>query len=214
MPRPDSTHRIEQGECVYALAEATGHAWPTIWDDPKNAPLKKLRSDPGILLPGDVVHIPPLRKREESGSDAAKHRFRRLSIPLKLRIRLQRNGEPRIGQRFKVTIGASSQHGNTDGDGIAEVFLPRDARAAILEVGEGDERTIHSLNLGRLDPPDAVSGLQARLSNLGFDAGPADGRMGPNTRDAISRFQLAHGMEPTGEPDEETIRALVEAHGS
>lgn len=214
MPRPGSKHRAEQGDCIYALAEATGHAWSTIWDTPENDALRKKREDPGILLAGDEVFIPPLRKREESGSDAARHRFRRLAIPLKLRVRVLRNAEPRANAPFILTVGVKTQKGTTDADGIAEVFLPFDARQATLEVGEGDDRTAHTLNLGRLDPPDTISGLQARLNNLGFDAGTVDGRMGPNTRDAVARFQLAHELDPTGEPDDKTREALVEAHGS
>jgi peptidoglycan hydrolase-like protein with peptidoglycan-binding domain len=40
--------------------------------------------------------------------------------------------------------------------------------------------------------------LQAQLSFLGFDPGPADGRYGPLTTDAVTRFQEAHGLPADG----------------
>lgn len=39
---------------------------------------------------------------------------------------------------------------------------------------------------------------QRRLNELGCDAGPADGRIGPWTRSAIIRFQAANGLEQSG----------------
>lgn len=39
---------------------------------------------------------------------------------------------------------------------------------------------------------------QRRLNQLGCDAGPADGRIGPWTRSAIIRFQAANGLSQSG----------------
>jgi peptidoglycan hydrolase-like protein with peptidoglycan-binding domain len=40
--------------------------------------------------------------------------------------------------------------------------------------------------------------VQTRLNALGFDAGTADGLVGPRTRNAISDFQMSIGAVPTG----------------
>jgi peptidoglycan hydrolase-like protein with peptidoglycan-binding domain len=55
------------------------------------------------------------------------------------------------------------------------------------------------------DPPtesprriEHVKVLQARLSLLGFEPGPADGRYGPLTTDAVIRFQKAHDLPVDG----------------
>ena len=37
---------------------------------------------------------------------------------------------------------------------------------------------------------------------------PADGKMGPKTRAAVKEFQLAKGIEPTGELDKKTLTTL------
>ena len=49
------------------------------------------------------------------------------------------------------------------------------------------------------------------LNSLGYDAGAADGRMGPRTRKALAAFQRAQGLPVTSEIDEKTIAALAAA---
>jgi peptidoglycan hydrolase-like protein with peptidoglycan-binding domain len=50
--------------------------------------------------------------------------------------------------------------------------------------------------------------LQAQLSFLGFDPGPADGRYGPLTTDAVIRFQEAHDLPMDGVVGPLTAEAL------
>ncbi|HEY9765446.1 MAG TPA: peptidoglycan-binding protein, partial [Chroococcales cyanobacterium] len=45
---------------------------------------------------------------------------------------------------------------------------------------------------------DAVSKLQARLKELGFDPGGIDGVMGPNTVAAVKKFQASKGLDADG----------------
>lgn len=54
----------------------------------------------------------------------------------------------------------------------------------------------------------SLRAAQARLDALGFDAGAADGQMGPHTRAALQAFQRAHGLPPTGALDARTVAAL------
>jgi len=49
---------------------------------------------------------------------------------------------------------------------------------------------------------------QTKLTTLGFDAGVADGQMGPKTRNAIKSFQRSIGSVETGEVDAALIEAL------
>lgn len=53
---------------------------------------------------------------------------------------------------------------------------------------------------------EALKGLQARLTDLGFPAGAADGKPGPRTRAALRAYQAARGLTPDGYAD----AALVE----
>jgi S1-C subfamily serine protease len=54
-----------------------------------------------------------------------------------------------------------------------------------------------------------VAAIQALLSALGFDAGPADGMIGPKTAAAISAFQQSIGEKPDGRSSE-ALRARLQ----
>jgi hypothetical protein len=59
------------------------------------------------------------------------------------------------------------------------------------------------------DPP-TVEYLQAKLSRLGLDPGPADGSVGPRTKAALLAYQTEQGIAATGAPSPallEKIRA-------
>jgi peptidoglycan hydrolase-like protein with peptidoglycan-binding domain len=42
----------------------------------------------------------------------------------------------------------------------------------------------------------------------------ADGRMGPETQNALKQFQATNGLKATGQLDQETIAALEKSQGS
>lgn len=61
---------------------------------------------------------------------------------------------------------------------------------------------------------DELREVQQRLTELGFDPGPADGLMGARTAAAIEQFQRAQNAEPTGRPSTGLLillRAVLDA---
>lgn len=57
--------------------------------------------------------------------------------------------------------------------------------------------------------PDArLQAVQSALARAAYGPLPADGLFGPQTRDAISRFQRDHGLQPTGDFDEALVTEL------
>lgn len=62
-------------------------------------------------------------------------------------------------------------------------------------------------------PDMSLAQIQARLNELGFDAGPADGEMGSRTRKAIRVFQDAVKLPVTGEADKALMAALTNPPG-
>ena len=56
---------------------------------------------------------------------------------------------------------------------------------------------------------DFIKSLQRELKRGGYDPGVMDGKMGPATRQALRRFQEAHGLSPTGDPDIPTLTKLL-----
>jgi localization factor PodJL len=57
---------------------------------------------------------------------------------------------------------------------------------------------------------DLVSLVQMLLAEKGFDPGPADGLLGRQTVEAITRFQEQAGLPKTGQIDTGLVTALQE----
>jgi peptidoglycan hydrolase-like protein with peptidoglycan-binding domain len=55
---------------------------------------------------------------------------------------------------------------------------------------------------------DQVRQVQQALDSKGFNPGPTDGRLGPETRQALGQFQKQQGLQQTGAPDGQTLAAL------
>jgi hypothetical protein len=53
-----------------------------------------------------------------------------------------------------------------------------------------------------------VKEAQQALKTNGYDPGPVDGIMGPQTREAIKNFQNAKGLQATGTLDSHTAQSL------
>ncbi|HYC91559.1 MAG TPA: peptidoglycan-binding domain-containing protein [Thermoanaerobaculia bacterium] len=199
---------VADGDCISSIAAAAGHLPATIWDDPANRELRETRANPNVLLPGDVVFVPPLRPKSVSCATGRVHRFRRKAIPEKLRVQLlDRDGAPRPGVLYRVTVDTSTVDGETDDAGYVELWISPRAMHATLVVDDDE----FPIRLGSLDPVDALTGLRARLVNLGYLEEDADD---DSVRRGVLAFQLNEGLELTGTPDPATLARLVECHGT
>jgi len=206
-------HVVEQGECIESIAAEHGLFWETVWDHPDNAELRRLRGDFNLLLPGDRLFIPDIRPKDDSGVTEQRHRFRRKGVPSKLRIVLEdEDGKPIAEQPYWLEINGEISSGTTDGRGAVEHTISPKARRGKLYVGPRRDLE-YSLELGHIDPITEVSGVQARLNNLGFQCGPVDGMLNSVTRATIERFQQEHGLEATGDLSDATRDKLREVYG-
>lgn len=84
-----------------------------------------------------------------------------------------------------------------------------------VSVGRLADRIAGAGRLAKLPPADetriAIADtrrLQEQLNELGFDAGEADGIIGPSTRAALSRFQLANGVIADGHVNQLMLTAV------
>jgi TPR repeat protein len=84
-----------------------------------------------------------------------------------------------------------------DGIGVAK---DRDEAIRLFRraLGSGEQRALGALKSMKAAPFDPKQ-VQKLLSELGFDPGPVDGRIGDKTRRAIQQFQKERGVEANGE---------------
>jgi len=103
-------------------------------------------------------------------------------------------------------------------DRVATRLPPAQLRAAqerartwqpTLEMSAGDAPA--SPLARSASPPVAAARIQqaqARLKAAGFNPGPPDGTLGPQTREALRQYQRTQGLPATGELDSHTLEAL------
>jgi hypothetical protein len=207
---------VAPGECLTGLAWRFGlEEAKTIWEHADNADLRKLRPSPDLLHPGDVLAIPDPPRRVFTLESGKTHRIvikrPRKQIRLKLK---DADDKPMANLPFELTAGSFSRSGTSNGEGLVEAKVPGWVSNATLKIGD----LTLPLNVGDLNPiqdtkDEGVSGVQARLTNLGYRLGRIDGVLGPRTQAALRQFQTDQDLEATGEIDDDTIKALLDEHG-
>lgn len=221
MPRQ---HIVQQGECLVSIARQYGLAnWRTLYEHPDNETLRRNRPNPNVLFPGDVVIVPDPKPKTVNRVTGRTHTFQ-VTLPRKeLRLTLRdvrdkpfENAHVELEVDGRIWLPPEGQEAwTTDGEGLLKVPVPVGARSVVLAIGDFKVRLrLSHLNPLRDIPEGNLSGVQARLRNLGYDGGTGEGRMGPSTRAALALFQADQGLEVTGKPDDATLRKLEELHTS
>jgi N-acetylmuramoyl-L-alanine amidase len=218
MPR---VHVVLQGECLNVIAERYGFSdYRTIYEAAENKALRKRRPNPNVLFPGDRLVIPDRKTKAVQASTSRAHRFvyQRPRWTRQVKLKLQdASGEALADMPYKLVVGTGADRvefeGTTDGSGLLEQELPTSASTAMLHIG----RMVRQLRIGDLNPlrdtdDNGVSGVQARLQNLGYPVGRVDGVLGPRTVEAIRAFQRDQKMNETGELDDALLAALEKHH--
>lgn len=213
-------HTVKQGETLSGIAKQYGFArWETIYDYPENAEFREKRENPDVLYPGDEIAIPEKRTKEIPCESGRTHTFKAKVQKTLLRIAVKdEKGEAIAGKKYQLKLGNTKVHeGATDNGGLAEERIPERAEKGELIVwpDDADPKTkyVWPLLIGHLDPVEHLTGVQARLNNLGFDCGPVDGINGPRTRGAVKAFQEEHKLTVDGIPGPQTQGKLKEVHG-
>jgi hypothetical protein len=212
-PAGSGNYEVQQGDCMESIALDRGFFWETLWNHPDNLDLRKARKNPNVLREGDKVFLPELRPKQEAGATEQRHRFKRKGVPSKLRIVLRdEQNRPRVNEPYLLEIEGNFIRGRTGSQGELEHSISPNARNGRLIVGqEGVE--VYPLNLGHIDPITELSGIQARLSNLGYYCGAIDGHMNLQIKQAILEFQGEHGLPKTGQADAPTRDKLAAEYG-
>jgi hypothetical protein len=183
-----------------------------IYDHPKNAALKRRRPNPNILYPGDRLFIPDKQEREEARGTGRRHQFVVQQPSRKIRVVLRDEfGKALSGIKYRLRgKGVHTQVGKLPSDGAITADVPLGVERVSVRLLELNIE--YSFRVGHLDPVSRTTGVQQRLTNLGFAPGPVDGVVGSRTRAALVRFQAWAGLPQTGVADAKTRWALEAAH--
>ncbi len=210
---------IRQGDYLTKLAHTKGFDAEAIWNDAKNEDLKNKRKDPQQLQPGDILYIsdgstPKLPVTVGSSNDYV---ARIPKVPVLLR--LQIGGEILEKEPFIILgVGPKPIEGATDEHGYLKTEVGVNVREIEVRLPARD-RTLR-VRVGNMDPLNELSGLQKRLTHLGFYQPSYAGTENYEACDpkqimaALAAFQSAQKLPATGKLDEDTAKALVAAHGS
>ena len=115
------------------------------------------------------------------------------------------NTQPMSGKQKATAIGATT--------GAVAGAVVGGPVGAVVGAGiggyVGHEGTDATGKVASMSTSDAtVRNAQVALNDQGYNAGPADGRLGPNTQSAVRRFQAERGLAQTGTLDSSTLSAL------
>ncbi len=208
---------VRQGDCLSSIASRYGFAdFHTIYDDPANADFKKLRPDPNLIYPGDVLVIPDTTPPAFTVATGKAYSFMVKAPSARLSLQAEVQG----AHHYRLVVGAKTYTGQTDGSAPIEHHIAADAATGRIELwpatsGNGNaEQGLFGwdLQLGALDPIEELSGVQSRLANLGYYNGPVDGQENDDLALAAARFQDDEGLSATGEIDDDTRAALRSRH--
>lgn len=210
-PVGSGEYEVRQGKCISSIAKRTGHFWKTIWDDPANNKLRETRGNPSILLPGDRVHIPEIRTKEETGAAENRHRFRRRGEPATFKMTFRRLGVPRANEPYQAIVDGRHYSGTLDDQGKLRIHVPSDAERATIIVGEDNMSNEYIVLLHHLNPVDHETGIQQRLNNLGYPC-EATGEIDEQTQAAMKQYQKKHQVAPSGRCDASIRNRLKQEH--
>ena len=212
-----TAHTVKQGECLSRIAAQYGFRdYKTIYDDPQNADFKKKRPDPNLIFPGDLIYIPDKKSKTESRPTGDRHTFKLKSAERLLRIVVEDlDGTKLANAPYELTIEGDVSTGVLPASALIEQVIPAAAENGLLKVASYQ----WPLKIAHLNPldetaDDGVSGIQARLSNLGYSPGPIDGIAGPLTEAAIKAFQADNPpLEVDGICGPQTRAVLIQKYG-
>jgi hypothetical protein len=209
---------VRQGDYLTRIAHRLGFVAGEVWDHPKNAELRELRSDPDTLKSGDVLFVPDVPKKRNKFTKETENAYVAKVPKLPVSLVLDQNGEPIAGEKYVVRGLDEELEGTTGDDGKVEFEVDVHVREVVVELVDKQKR--YRMLLGNLDPADEPSGARQRLMQLGVYSATREGEDQYVAHDetqlatALRAFQHQQGLEPTGELDASTVDALRDAYGS
>jgi hypothetical protein len=201
---------VRQGDHVRKLAFRAGAGAEEVWAHEKNKPLKDRRPSMDMLCPGDVVYLPQSPREGVAITAKTKNKLKARVPTMPFKMQIESKGRSVANQPYEIHGAGGSRpiNGTTGGEGEIEAELPIWAREVEVRLTELGMR--FTVLVGDLDPIEEQSGVAQRLQNLGYlSDGPASEE---RLAGAVRAFQHAAGLGVTGDVDDDTRKALRDAH--
>jgi hypothetical protein len=213
-------HIVHEGDRLSSIAFHEGVDPKAVWNDPKNAALKKKREDGEILMPGDKVSVTKIAGPLDAKPDA-ETAFEAASVLSELKLHLLVAGQPLAGKTIFLTITQTLPPSKsapvlaplvTKADGSLTFHLDPRVTECILWCLEPAFSA--TLLVGYLHPVDEGAGVEQRLNNLGYYCPlppPSPGKQQQEAQArareaALRRFQFDIGAPVTGVGSQEALR--------
>jgi type VI secretion system secreted protein VgrG len=118
---------------------------------------------------------------------------------------------------FHMLVDGATYKGTTDGDGMLEKQIPKDAKTLTIVVWKGEyptsEQKTRTIQLDEMPPATTPRGALMRLANLGYYGGEPKDELDDAAKAAVRELQVHAGLPDTGELDEATAGKLNAMHG-
>jgi hypothetical protein len=217
MAEPMTPYIVRQGDYLAKLAFVHGFDADQVWNDPKNDDLRKLRPNPNILAPGDILYIPESKKDELPIEKGADNNYSATVPKVEVTLMFQDiDGNPLGGEPCEIlgltSTGGENSPDKTEADGKLTLKVPVTLREVSVHFPQ--RNVTYTSRVGDMDPTSEASGHQKRLANLGFL--PTD----PETRLddaelfslAVRQFQVKNNIDPDGTLKGDTLDLLLRKH--
>jgi hypothetical protein len=209
---------VKQGDYLNKLAHRLCFDADEVWNDPANAELKDQRGKGDILKPGDILFVPDEPPKTNPFTAESSNEYVAKVPTITVELILEQGGEPLADEPYRVEGIGDDEQKQADGEGTVSFEVPVHVREVLLELVERGQKM--RVCVGELDPVSDASGARMRLTNLGYCPKSFAGADQYEAHDdgllhaALRSFQAAQGLESTGELDDATQQALLDAHGS
>lgn len=213
------------GDYLTSIAHACGVTPDAIWSLPANAALRKIRTNPEMLAPGDLLYLPAPERKWLQVSLGTTNKFVGTVPKADIKVvLLGPDGEPLAGKTVLLTPKVVDPDPVTDGQGLLALSVPVDVH--VLTAAIADLGLTFAIRVGHLDPHDVDSGTLSRLRQLGYvgDEGALlrSGQPYVSGIDAdstalargVAAFQDAKKLDVTGTVDATLCGAIRDGYGS
>ncbi|MDN3378867.1 MULTISPECIES: peptidoglycan-binding protein [unclassified Pseudoalteromonas] len=217
----EQQHTVTQGETLLRIARQYGfRTSKSLYQHPINAEFRALRPDPNLIFPGDIIKIPQKTEKFMPLKTGSKNTFvvRNEKEYFRLKVAYD-DGDDITGKRLVLNIGDQTIDTVLQRDGLIEVELNNnDALTGsvdlYLKAGDTTPTKSFAVQVGNLDPIEALSGVQGRCNMLGFNCGKVDGVNGTKTKAGVREFQQAQKLQVDGIAGPVTKSRLVYVYGA